>query len=71
LKSQTQKKTSTIKPHKSQFTFSIMKFDLCIVTAVALLAGQVFGEKVAGGLRSKTKVRVRLYHVFAVVSFPL
>jgi hypothetical protein len=44
-----------------------MKLDLSIVTAVALLAGQVFGKKV-GGLRRKTKVRVRLYHVFAVVS---
>jgi hypothetical protein len=47
-----------------------MKFQLYIATAVALLASQVFGEeKVAGGLRRKTKVRVRLYHVIAVVSF--
>jgi hypothetical protein len=43
-----------------------MKFELSIVTAVALLAGQVVGKKV-GGLRRKTKVRVRFYRVFAVV----
>jgi hypothetical protein len=45
-----------------------MKFELCIVTAAALLATQVFGEKVAGGLRRKTKVRVRLYLAFAIAS---
>ncbi len=45
-----------------------MKLELSIVTAVVLLAGQVLGKK-AGGLRRKTKVRVRLlYHLFAVAS---
>jgi hypothetical protein len=42
-----------------------MKFQLCIVAAAALLAGEAFGKKVGRGLRPK--VRVRLYHVFAVV----
>jgi uncharacterized repeat protein (TIGR01451 family) len=48
-----------------------MKFELYIVTAVALLAGRVCGKK-SGGLRhKKTKVRVQLlYHVFAVVCIP-
>jgi hypothetical protein len=37
-----------------------MKLELSIVTAVALLAGQVFGKK-AGGLRRKAKVRLQLF----------
>jgi hypothetical protein len=46
-----------------------IKFELCIITAVALLAGRVLGKKASGGLRRKTKVRVRFYHVFAVVFY--
>jgi hypothetical protein len=44
-----------------------MKFELSIVTSVALLAGQVVGKNVLG-LRRKTKVRVIFYRVFVVVS---
>jgi hypothetical protein len=66
------KHTPSPSPSRQQFRFmfSTMMFKLSIVTAVALLTGQVLGKEVGGrgGLRRKTKVCVRLDHVFAVVS---
>jgi hypothetical protein len=63
------KTNNTHQTHNLSFTFSIMKFELSIVTVVALLAIQVLGEKADGGLRGNTQVRVRLYYNMLAVVF--